>query len=205
VTSQQESAEEAQNAPQDDALMSALYREAVKDGMKLDTFANVNADARMFAADPRAVAFPYLPGGTLLPSPILNGATLYPATIDYHDAVAGMTFLAGRTTPVRVFEYAAHPLSNYNVPLAELSAPQTPWLTKVAVANGSITFEFQAPVALEYGAALWSDPAALGITGAGVTPAGRAGVVLTFQLRAGTNDIAFPCPGCTGTIFPYST
>ncbi|HEY5341839.1 MAG TPA: hypothetical protein VIK27_12490, partial [Candidatus Aquilonibacter sp.] len=49
MMSQQESGDEAAN-PQDDALMSALYGEAVKDGMKLDTFADANADVAPFAA-----------------------------------------------------------------------------------------------------------------------------------------------------------
>lgn len=204
VMSQQESADEG-NYPSDDQLMTALYQEAVKDGMKLDTFASVNADAKTFGAQPRAVAFPYLTGGNLVPSPELNGGTLYPATIDYHDNNVGMTFLAGHTTPTRVFEYAADPQSFYDVPLAQLSAAQTPTLSGVAVANGSITFAFSAPAAIYYGVAIWADPSVLGITGAAVTPAGSAGVVLTFQLQEGVNDISFPCPGCTGTTFAYST
>ncbi len=203
VMSQQESADEAAD-PHDDQLMSALYEEAVKDGMKLDTFATVNADARTFAAAPRAIAFPYIPGGTLVPSPVLDGGTLYPATIDYHDSTVGMTFLAGHTTPTRVFEYAADPQSFYNVPLVALPASQTPVLVNVSITNGSIAFVFQSPGALRYGVAIWSDPAALGIAGPNVTPAGRAGTVLTFALQPGRNTITFACPGCVGTTFPYS-
>ena len=204
VMSQQESGDEGSH-PDDDQLMTALYQEAVKDGMKLDTFATVNADAKTFGAQPRAVAFPYLPGGNLVPSPELNGGTLYPATIDYHDSNVGMTFLAGHTAPTRVFEYAADSQSIYDVPLVQLPAAQTPSLTGVAVANGSITFAFTAPSAIYYGVAIWADPATLGISGAGVTPAGHAGVVLTFELQAGVNDISFACHGCTGTTFAYST
>jgi hypothetical protein len=204
VMSQQESADEG-NYPNDDALMTALYQAAAKDGMKLDTFATVNADAKTFGAQPRAVAFPYLTGGTQVPSPVLNGATLYPATIDYHDNTVGMTFLAGHTTPTRVFEYAADPQSIYNVPLVQLPVAQTPSLTGVAVANGSITFAFSAPMAINYGVAIWTDPTILGMSGPGITPAGHAGVVLTFTLQQGVNNITFACPGCTGTTFAYST
>jgi hypothetical protein len=204
VMSQQETAEEAEN-PLDDGLMTALYQEAAKDGMKFDTFATVNADAQAFGAVPRAVAFPYISGGTAVASSQLNGGTLYPATIDYHDNIAGMTFLAGHTTPTRVFEYAQEEQSIYDVPLPTLSPASTPQLTNVAVANGAITFHFQAPAAVHYGIALWSNPASLGITGTGVTVAGRAGVILTFSLQAGPNDVTFSCPGCTGTTFTYST
>jgi len=204
VMSQQESIDEGNN-PQDDTLMTALYDEAVKDGMKLDTFATLNADAQSFAAAPRAIAFPYIAGGNAVPSPVLNGATLYPATIDYHDDAVGMTFLAGHTTPTRVFEYAQDPQSFYNAPLAVLSSAQTPTLTGVAVSDGSIAFQFSAPVALRYGVALWADPALLGIAGTNVTPSGHAGVVMTFQLQAGPNQVSFPCSGCTSATFTYST
>ena len=202
MISQQESAEEAAH-PEDDAVMSALYQQAVKDGMKIDTFATLNNDARTFAALPRAVAFPYLSGGTAVPAEDGEG-TLYPATIDYHDAAAGMTFLAGHTMPTRVYEYAADAQSYYNVALATLAQAGTPTLTNVAVANGTITFQFNAPATVRYGVALWTNPTALGIRGTGVTPAGNAGVVLTFTLQQGTSDITFSCPGCTGTTFPYA-
>lgn len=204
VMSQQESVDEATN-PDDDTLMRALYQEAVKDGMKLDTFATVNADAKAFGAAPRAIAFPYLIGGTTVPSAILNDGTLYPATIDYHDSAVGMTFLAGHTTPTRVFEYAADPQSFYDVPLAQLSTAQTPTLTNVSVTSGSISFAFAAPVAIRYGVVLWADPSLLQISGNGVTPAGHAGVVLTFNLQEGANTVTFACPGCTGTTFTYAT
>lgn len=204
VISQQESHDEA-SSPDDDVVMTALYAQAVKDGMKLDTFADVNADAQSFAAQPRAVAFPYIAGGNLVPSPVLNGSTLYPATIDYHDAAAGMTFLAGQTAPQRVFEYSADSQSFYNVPLAQLTAAQTPRIESVAVSNGSITFSVDSPGALEYGAAIWSNPTGLGISGSNVYPAGRAGVVLVMQLQPGPNQISFPCTGCTGTTFTYAT
>lgn len=204
VISQQESHDEGAS-PNDDTVMTALYAQAVKDGMKLDTFADVNADVQSFAALPRAVAFPYIPGGNLVPSPVLNDSTLYPATIDYHDATAGMTFAAGHTAPMRVFEYSADAQSYYDVPLAQLTPAQTPTIESVAVSGGSITFSIAAPSALEYGAAIWADPSKLGISGTNVYPAGHAGVVLVMQLSAGPNQISFPCTGCTGTTFTYAT
>jgi hypothetical protein len=81
---------------------------------------------------------------------------------------------------------------------------QLPTLTNIAVTGGAITLHFTAPVALHYGIALWTDPAALGLTGPGVVPAGRAGVVLAFDLQSGPNDISFTCAHCTGTTFPYA-
>lgn len=204
VMSQQESADEASD-PSDDTLMRALYQEAAKDGMKLDTLATVSSDAAPFAAQPRAVAFPYIPGGSLVPSPVLNGSTLYPATIDYHDAVAGMSFLAGHTTPSRVFEYAFDPQSFYNVPLAQLSAAQTPTIDGVTVSDGAIVVSVTSPAALEYGVAIWSDPAKLGLSGTNVVPAGHAGAVLVMHLQPGPNTVSFPCSACTGTTFTYAT
>ncbi len=203
MMSQQESAENLN--PGDGTILQALYARAEQDGMHAETLRQAATDARTLSAVPRAVAFPYIPGGTLVPSAVLDGGTLYPATIDYHDGTAGMTFLAGHTTPTRVFPYALDPHSAYNLPLVQLSPTQTPALTNVAVTGGSIVFHFQAPIATYYGVALWSDPASLRMSGPGVTPAGRAGVVLTFQLQSGPNDVTFACPGCTGATFPYST
>lgn len=204
MMSQQESNDEGTMAS-DDPLMQALYGEAAKDGMKLDTFATLNADVQSFAAQPRAVAFPYISGGTLVPSPVLNGGTLYPATIDYHDAVAGMTFAAGHTVPIRVFEYAADTQSFYDVPLVQLTADQTPVLNAASVSHGAISFSLTSSVAMEYGVALWSNPSQLGMSGTNVVPAGRAGVVLIMHLQAGPNQMSFPCAACTGTTFTYAT
>lgn len=203
MVSQQES-QEMLNAG-DPQIMDALYTQAVADGMKLETFAQASADARTFSAQPRAVAFPFIAGGTNISSPLLNGASLYPATIDYHDAQSGMTFFAGRTTPSRVFRYADYPVSTETAPLPTVPDAQLPTLKNVAAANGSITFEFTAPLALHYGVALWTDPALLGISGSNVHPAGHAGVVLVFDLQPGENQVTFPCSGCTSTLFPYST
>lgn len=199
----QEETNEAVNSgnPQ---ILEALYARAKADGMKAETLSQANDDARVFSALPRAVAFPYIPGGRNVPS-IINGQTLYPATIDYHDNTAGMTFLSGHTLPERVFPYADDPVSRYNVPLVQLPSSQMPKLLKAAVSGGSLALEFKAPVALHFGIALWTNPSALGLSGANVTPAGHAGAVITFDLQQGTNEVTVPCAKCTGTTFPYAT
>lgn len=202
LVSQQESAE-ANNAG-DPQILDALYARAVADGMKIETLSQAANDVRTFGAQPRAVAFPYIPGGTAMPSPILGGVTLYPATIDYHDNVAGMTFVAGHTTPQRVFRYADYPASSDQLPLPTVPQSQLPQLSNVAVSGGQIVFHFVAPQALHYGVALWSNPAALGLSGTGVVPAGRAGVVLVFDLQSGANDVTFACAACNSTTLAYS-
>jgi len=85
------------------------------------------------------------------------------------------------------------------VPEAELPA-----LTGAVVADGRLTLSFQAPVALHYGIALWSDPAALRVVDPGAIRAGRAGVVVLFDLAAGPNTIVIRCAGCTSTTLPYA-
>jgi hypothetical protein len=189
----------------DSQIMDAIYGRAVADGMKVETLAQASADARAFSAQPRAVAFPFIPGGTNVAASMLDGATIYPSTIDYTDPASGMTFIAGHTVPSRVFRYADYPVSADAAPLPTVPQSQLPALTNVAVAGGSISFQFTAPVALHYGVALWTDPAVLALHGNGVHPAGSAGVVLTFDLAPGQNQITFPCGGCTSTTFPYAT
>jgi hypothetical protein len=203
MVSQQESAEDL--APGDSTILDALYGQAVGDGMTVETLAKAAADARTFAAAPRAVAFPYIAGGVSVPSRELGGDTLYPATIDYHDALVGMTFLAGHTMPERVFRYADETTSIYDRALPQLPPSQMPTLTSVTVSNGTIAFALTAPVALHFGVALWSNPAALGVSGPNVVPAGRAGAVLVFDLQPGSNEVLFHCSACTGTTLPYAT
>lgn len=203
MVSQQESAENL-NAS-DQTILTALYGQAAADGLRAETLTQAASDARTFSAAPRAIAFPYITGGTKTPAPLLGGGTLYPATIDYHDTIAGMTFLAGHTTPARLFRYADDPVSRYNVSFLPVGGQDLPTLTGVTVTASAIAFAFQAPVALHYGVALWTDPGSLGLNGQGVTPAGHAGVVLTFDLQPGVNQVTFACARCTGTTFPYST
>jgi hypothetical protein len=203
IVSQQES-QEMFNAG-DPQVMDAIYARAVADGMKVETLAQVSVDARTFSANPRAVAFPFIAGGKNVASAVVGGATIYPSTIDYRDSVSAMTFVAGRTTPSRVFRYSDYPVSRDDTPIPEVAASQLPSLTNAAVAGGKLSFELNAPVALHYGVAIWSDPVALGLTGQSVHAAGRAGVVLTFDLQPGENQVSFPCAKCTGTTFAYST
>lgn len=202
MVSQQESAEalDAGTGP----IMDALYARAVADGMKLETLSQASNDARAFSANPRAIAFPFITGGKNASSALLGGTTVYPATIDYHDNISGMTFAAGQTLPTRVFRYADYSASLDALPLPQVPAAQLPSLTNVAVESGKIVFHFDAPAALHYGVAIWSDPSALGFSGPGVVRAGRAGAVLVFNLQSGPNDVSFSCASCAGTTFPYS-
>jgi hypothetical protein len=199
---QQETAEE-KNAG-DPAVLDALFGQAARDGMKLETMAQAADDARAFSAAPRAVAFPFIPGGTRMPSVLLRGDTLYPATIDYHDAHIAMTFLSGHTVPSRLFLYSNYPVSRFDHAFADFPREKLPRLTGAHVANGRLTLSFQAPRALRYGAAIWTDPARLRITDPRAIRAGRAGIVLVFDVKKGANDVRFRCPGCTGTTFVYA-
>lgn len=202
MVSQQESAEDTN--PGDAQILGAMYGEAVADGMHVETLAQAGPHARSFSSAPRAVAFPFIAGGLASPS-LLDGGTVYPATIDYHDAQVMLTFVAGQTMPTRAFVYADDSTSAFNVPDVELPQAQTPSLQAFSVTDGAIDVQIQAPRALRYGIAIWSNPAALGLTGSDVVPAGSAGVVLTFDLQAGINQLSFPCANCTGTTFAYAT
>jgi hypothetical protein len=203
MMSQQES--KGDTFSDDAGILDALYDQAVADGMKVETLAQAATDARTFSAAPRAAAFPFIPGGIQVPSSILNGQKLYPATIDYHDASVGMTFLAGHTLPTRVFTYAVDTHSAYDVPFPTVPASQIPTLTAAVVGNGKLTLSFSAPVAIRFGIAIWSDPATLAISNAGAIRAGRAGEVVVFNLSAGPNQVVIDCGGCKSTTFPYST
>ena len=202
MMSQQES---GGNTSSDSSILDALYDQAIVDHMKVETLAQVAPDAMTFSAAPRAVAFPYIPGGVNVPSSIVNGQTLYPATIDYHDTQVGMSFLAGHTLPTRLFPYADDPQSFYNVPLVSLPASEFPTLTNAKVSRGMLYLILQAPIQLHFGIAIWSDPAKLRISQPRAIPAGRAAEVITFDLQSGQNQISIRCPGCTATTFSYST
>jgi hypothetical protein len=186
------------------AVMSALFNEVVRDGMKLETLSQAASDARMFSAAPRAVAFPYIFGGLEVPSNVLHGDTLYPATIDYHDSRVGMTFLSGHTLPTRMFRYSDYPISRFDRPLPEVPARELPSLRSATVKDGWLELTFAAPQALPFGVAIWSDPSQLKIRGPGEIRAGRAAAVLVFDLKAGTNNVRYRCGGCRSTTFAYS-
>ena len=185
-------------------VMNALFDEVVRDGMKLETLRRAASDARAFSAAPRAVAFPYISGGRESGSTMLHGDTLYPATLDYHDARVGMTFLSGRTLPIRIFRYADYPVSRFNRPLPQVPRREIPSLLRARVANGWLELTFAAPTALRCGVAIWSDPSQLTIRGRGAIRAGRAATVLVFDLKSGTNNLRYRCRGCSTPTFPYS-
>jgi hypothetical protein len=203
VVSQQETYESRYEG--DDAIMDALYGQAVADGMRAMTLRRAAVQARAFSAAPRAIAFPFLPGGRDIPSPLVRYESMYPATIDYHDSRAGMTFLAGHLLPSRVFHYADYPKSAFNAPLPELSPQRTPTLIGARIGNGKLVLRFQAPVSLRYGIALWSEPSRLKLSGPGVTFAGRAGAVIAFDLHAGENEVTISCGACSGDVLAYAT
>jgi hypothetical protein len=202
MISQQESGEDT-NAG-DQQILAAMYARAVADGMKTETLAQANATMRTASAAPRAIAFPFIAGAQQFPS-IIDGGRVFPATIDFHDTKIGMTFLAGHTLPTRAFRYADDPTSSYNVALGALPAAQFPKLQAVSVRGGELLFTIEAPAALHFGVALWSDPSNLGLSGANVVPAGRAGAVIVVDLQPGVNQLAVPCSRCTTTTLPYST
>jgi hypothetical protein len=185
-------------------IMNALFDEAVRDGMKLETLRQAASDARTFSAAPRAVAFPYIFGGMDVPSGVLRGDTLYPATIDYHDTRIGMTFLSGHTLPSRLFRYSDYPVSRFDRPLPEVPNREMPSLLGAGVKNGWLELRFEAPRALRFGVAIWSDPSRLKISGPGEIDAGRAAAVLVFDLKAGTNNVRYRCSGCRSRVFTYS-
>ncbi len=191
--------------PGDAEILAALYNQAKRDGMKTETLREVASDAKRFSAAPRAVAFPFIAGGTAVPSPIVNGQTVYPATIDYHDTKIGMTFLAGHTLPTRAFRYADDPLSRFDVPLVSLPSSDFPRLEKAAVTKKMLALEIVSPIRLHFGIALWAAPATLRIDQPNAIPAGRAGEVVSFDLEPGENDVIIRCQGCTSTTLPYST
>jgi hypothetical protein len=185
-------------------VMNAMFDEVVRDRMRLETLSQAARDARTFSAAPRAVAFPYIFGGTAVESSILHGDTLYPATIDYHDSRVGMSFLSGHTLPSRVFRYADYPVSRFNRPLPEVPGREMPLLLRSSVKDGWLNLRFAAPRALRFGVAIWSDPAQLRIIGPGEIRAGRAATVLVFDLKAGTSNVRYRCSGCRSSTFTYS-
>jgi hypothetical protein len=191
-------------APANATIMNALFDEVVRDRMRLQTLGEAAGVDRTFSAAPRAVAFPYLAGGTSFASELLHWNPLYPATIDYHDARAGMTFLSGHTLPSRIFRYADYPMSRFNRPLPEVPTREMPSLLNAKVKSGWLTLTFAAPRALRFGVAIWSDPSQSKFTGNGSIAAGRAATVLVFDLKAGANTVRYRCSSCRSTTFLYS-
>ncbi len=188
-----------------DAVVSdALFDQAVRDRMHLETLGQAARDDRAFSAAPRAVAFPYIVGGRAFRSELLHADTLYPATVDYHDSRAGMTFLSGHTLPSRLFRYADYPVPRFNRPLPEVPGREMPLFLGARTDGGWLTLTFAAPRALRFGVAFWSDPSQPKIIGPGAIRAGRAATVLVFNLKAGANKVRYRCAGCRNSTFTYS-
>jgi hypothetical protein len=203
VVTQQESGEET-NAG-DDEIVDALFAAAAADRLRRETLRDAARDARAFAATPRAVAFPSLPVGQAVPSAVLDGDSLYPATIDYHDRTAGMTFLAGHTLPSRVFRYVAQSRSRFDRSLEPLPAVEMPRLLEARVLAGRIVLTIAAPKAMPFALALWTEAARLRLRGRPTIAAGRAGVVVPLVLRGGVQTIVLDCAGCSTSVLPYAT
>ena len=186
------------------SITNALYAQAVAEGMKAETLSELASDARTFSAAPRAVAFPYIPGGKNFPSGVVGGSSVYPATIDYHDATFGMSFVGGRTMPSRIFRYADYPVSRFNRPMPQVPQSQMPVLRSASASGGWLTLSIYAPVAIRAGAAIWADPSQAKFVGPGALPAGRAATVLVFDLKRGRNVVRYRCPACKSGVFDYS-
>ena len=202
MMSQQESHDEAGTQATDGVVLGALYDEVKQVGMTAMTLTNALPAAKAFSARARAVAFPFIAGGK---TTRYNGVPFSPATIDYHDDQAGMSFISGHTMPARLFTYARDTVSAFNKPLVETDpGPAYPRLTRIASGSGALIFHFSSPAAMHFGVAVWSDPQRLGVDGANVVPAGRAGFVAAFDLPAGESDQTVPCSACSTTTFPYS-
>ena len=189
------------------ALLDALYSQAKADGMRTATLAQAASEARRFAGRPIAIAFPYLPSFAVPEAwAPWSYRGPYPATIDYRDGAAGMSFIEGRTTPVRVFPFdrAAHYSTFLTLP--RLQTSEMPSLTAATFHDGTLTLVFQSPVSVRYGVALWSDPSKVRWSSAQalVTAAGRAGVVAAFDLPRGRFTLALRCTGCSSTTFPLA-
>jgi hypothetical protein len=190
---QQESTETQEN-PTDQPILTTLYQEAQADGFKPVTLAQAVKAQQANGNTPRIIAFPGIP---------IANYSAAPATIDFHDRNVGMTFVAGKTAPARIFEYGKETTSIYDIGVPELT--QMPTISRAVASAGTLTLQISTPIATEYGVAIWADPATLGLTGSNIYIAGHAGAVATFQLPAGTSQQTIPCSACTSTTFSYST
>lgn len=188
-------------------LLDAMYSQAQADGMRAVTLAEAAREARRFGARPVAIAFPYI-ASIAVPeawSPWSYRGP-YPATIDYHDWAAGMTFVAGRTMPARVFPYDRARGSSTFLTLPRVQRSETPQLVGAAFHEGALTLTFESPIAVRYGVALWSDPAKIRwqSSQAAITYAGRAAAVAAFDLPRGRFALQLQCIGCSSASFPLA-
>ncbi len=188
------------------SVLSAMYDEVRRDGMHALTMSDAVGRARGFAATPRAVAFPFIPG-----LPDVYGAapsfdpTPFPATIDYVDTRAAMTFVAGRAFPVREFPFAADTVSRWNRQLDAIPAAEMPALTGVASdRERRLVLRVYAPLPMHTGIAFWADPHFMRWKSRNVVAAGRAGSVAIVDLPGGESNITLRCEQCSATTFPLS-
>ena len=189
------------------ALLGAIFDQVKRDGMRVVTLSEAAQQAETLTSLPRAIAFPYIP--TLaVPEAWAPWSYRgpYPATIDYVDSRAGMTFVAGRTTPVRVFRYDRARAWPTFLTLPRLQRSETPRLTSAQFRDSTLTLRWDSPSATRYGVVLWSDPALLQWTSrdAIITYAGRAGAVAAFDLPRGRSAVKLRCAGCSGSAFPIA-
>lgn len=202
LMAQQEAAGAGANPLGSWAVLSALYDEARRTGMHAVTMSDAVAATRAFGGRPRAVAFPYIPNLPNVYQGALGTPPLpYPATIDYMDREVAMTFIAGRTLPVRVFPYEFAANSQWDRPLPQLAPGEFATLALAAVSDGGITLRFAAPVAQRFGVALWTDPAKLGAPPGALIEAGKAGAIAVFDLPAGISDHVVRCAACRSPVF----
>jgi hypothetical protein len=173
--------------------------------MRALTLRAAAVDARAFAGRPRAIAFPSLQFGPAVPSALLEGDALYPATIDYHDARIGATFIAGHLLPARMFDYSQQARSRFDRALQQLPVTTMPRVVASRVLAGRIEITIAASRAMPFALAIWSDASRLEITGRRAIPAGRAGVVVPVDVRRGLQTIVLRCGGCSTSILPYAT
>lgn len=187
-------------------LLDAIYSQAKMDGMRPVTLPQAAALAIAFAGKPRAIAFPYI-STDVVPEARTPWSYRgpYPATIDYHDDKAAMSFIEGRAVPVRVFPYARATSSAF-LTLPRLQRSEMPALVGAQLRDGTLTLSFDSPVAVRYGVALWSDPAKTRWSAAHalVTYAGRAGAVAAFDLPRGRSEVLLRCTGCSSTTLPIA-
>jgi len=189
------------------ALLDAIFDQARRDGMRAVTLTAAAREAQRLASAPRAIAFPFIPS---LAVPEAWAPWSYrgpfPATIDYRDTTVGMSFVAGRATPVRVFRFDRARIWPTFLTLPRLQRSETPRLTAAQFRGSTLTLRFDSPVATRYGIALWSDPALVRWTSraAVVTYAGRAGAVAAFDLPRGRSELKLRCTGCSSTTFPIA-
>ncbi len=182
-------------------LLGVMYRRAVADGMHPMTLAQVAQTAPAFSREARAIAFPFIPVTGGVPFSY-DGAPVAPATIDFHDLQIGLTFVAPRALPTRAFLYADSPNSARERGLVPYDVSRAPKLLGVSRVPGALVFRFSSERAAHYGIALWADPERLGLAGTGVTRAGRAGAVVTFDLPAGFSERRVACLHCDTATLP---